>query len=415
TSASAPPLFVAATSVVPSVLRLTKPLGDPLGTPINGGTLGPGGPAAGSTNGFVNLSTDGTTLVAATNNGGADADVIQAFGVATGSLNFATDSAALNAPIMGAGNRFDGAAIDPLTGNIFVTAFGSGLPVVLDPVTGANITDSPSGFFTSAAGTGFRDITFAPNGDIYIRATNGIAGGTRNLDPGQTGDDDFTTFESLGATAGLSGIAGNGGIVQDNFQSAINIEFLPASFTGTEDLVITNLRTTGSDVFADQVVALDANAGFDGVDPFSLNDAGVPVAINFLAADGFSPFTTPDSTSGVYDFSFDPINEALFISDLSNGVIYIFGEQEPESGVDGDYNNDGTVDVADYTVWRDNLNETLTLPNDTTPGAVTVADYTVWKTNFGNFALGAITTVPEPTSAALVGLLSLFAVGRRSR
>ena len=41
------------------------------------------------------------------------------------------------------------------------------------------------------------------------------------------------------------------------------------------------------------------------------------------------------------------------------------------------------VDAADYTVWRNNLGGTATLPNDTTPGSVTAADYDVWKTNFG--------------------------------
>jgi len=39
----------------------------------------------------------------------------------------------------------------------------------------------------------------------------------------------------------------------------------------------------------------------------------------------------------------------------------------------GDYNGDGTVDAADYTVWRDGLGTTFTQ-----------ADYDVWKENFGN-------------------------------
>ncbi len=50
----------------------------------------------------------------------------------------------------------------------------------------------------------------------------------------------------------------------------------------------------------------------------------------------------------------------------------------------GDYNNNGTVDAADYTRWRNNLGSTTAnLPNDPTPTIVDQSDYTTWKTNFG--------------------------------
>ena len=52
----------------------------------------------------------------------------------------------------------------------------------------------------------------------------------------------------------------------------------------------------------------------------------------------------------------------------------------------GDYNQNGVVDAADYTVWRNNLGANIALPNedpDQTPGWVTAEDYGVWKANFG--------------------------------
>ena len=56
-------------------------------------------------------------------------------------------------------------------------------------------------------------------------------------------------------------------------------------------------------------------------------------------------------------------------------------------GVPGDYNNDMTVNAADYTVWRNNLGAAITLPNEgATPGMVDADDYEVWKTNFGMMA-----------------------------
>lgn len=71
-------------------------------------------------------------------------------------------------------------------------------------------------------------------------------------------------------------------------------------------------------------------------------------------------------------------------------------------GVNGDYNNNGVLDAADYVLWRDKLNQNVTLPNDTTPGNVGPADYTVWRSNFGTTAAsGSVlvgAAVPEPST-----------------
>ena len=50
-----------------------------------------------------------------------------------------------------------------------------------------------------------------------------------------------------------------------------------------------------------------------------------------------------------------------------------------------DYNNNGTVDAADYAIWRKNLNTAFALPNRdaANTGNVSPADYTSWKSNFG--------------------------------
>lgn len=51
--------------------------------------------------------------------------------------------------------------------------------------------------------------------------------------------------------------------------------------------------------------------------------------------------------------------------------------------VPGDYNNDGTVNAADYIVWRKNSGTTNVLPNDGHGGTIGVDQYTVWQTHFG--------------------------------
>ena len=73
----------------------------------------------------------------------------------------------------------------------------------------------------------------------------------------------------------------------------------------------------------------------------------------------------------------------------------------------GDYNANGTVDAADYTVWRDLAPGPGILLNDATPGTVSAADYDVWRTHFGQTAgsgagAGSNTAVPEPATVTLV-------------
>lgn len=84
--------------------------------------------------------------------------------------------------------------------------------------------------------------------------------------------------------------------------------------------------------------------------------------------------------------------------------------------VEGDYNSDGVVDAADYTVWRDTDGETgVDLPADGNgDGEVDNLDYTVWADNYGGDSAGSATAVPEPTAAMLLGLgLAATVRGRR--
>jgi hypothetical protein len=86
-------------------------------------------------------------------------------------------------------------------------------------------------------------------------------------------------------------------------------------------------------------------------------------------------------------------------------------------GLAGDYNHNGIVDAADYTIWRDTLGSTTDLRanGDNTgasAGKIDQADYNVWKANFGNHAgsgAGATTSVPEPATLLpfLVGILTM--------
>ena len=82
-----------------------------------------------------------------------------------------------------------------------------------------------------------------------------------------------------------------------------------------------------------------------------------------------------------------------------------------------DLNLDGTVDAADYVLWRNGG----PLENEVNaPGTVNQQDYVEWRSRFGNSGsgsgLGAAGSVPEPGALVLLvmGLVGLVC-GRRVR
>jgi hypothetical protein len=93
------------------------------------------------------------------------------------------------------------------------------------------------------------------------------------------------------------------------------------------------------------------------------------------------------------------------------------GDVGTPAGVAGDYNNNGIVDAADYTVWRDHLGQTFSLPNRDAgnSGAVNASDYSYWVSHFGQhsgagagLASGA---VPEPSSLLMAAIGGLAVLG----
>lgn len=93
--------------------------------------------------------------------------------------------------------------------------------------------------------------------------------------------------------------------------------------------------------------------------------------------------------------------ESIFLSDLDNAILADLGYTLATPALPGDFNSNGVVDAADYTVWRDGLNTTFVQ-----------ADYTTWRNQYGGNS--SATAVPEP-AAAISLLLSAAIVPRRRR
>ncbi len=84
---------------------------------------------------------------------------------------------------------------------------------------------------------------------------------------------------------------------------------------------------------------------------------------------------------------------AEFFSLVVNGSDLVL--RSAGSAIPGDYNGNGQVDAADYTVWRDTFGQSVT-PGTGADGVINEHDYTMWFARFGNSGTGAGQAVPEP-------------------
>jgi hypothetical protein len=149
------------------------------------------------------------------------------------------------------------------------------------------------------------------------------------------------------------------------------------------------------------------------------------------------PLSTPDLAhwaNGTNSFVYGTATpqEAAMDPSLQNGTrkkltaldaagLQDIGWSPVAPAVIGDYNSNGSVDAADYVLWRRNLNRNVFMPNRGASGQITLADYNVWRTNFGRIAPGSGSTaldaggaVPEPASGLLALIFVTFAYCNRS-
>ena len=162
--------------------------------------------------------------------------------------------------------------------------------------------------------------------------------------------------------------------------------------------------------------SLDSSEGNDpvgtGWDPAPNSNSNNVSEVNLT---GIRSFSQSDSVSLGNAFSPGGMQDLTFLYGAPGAAVLEEGFVEYVSGgLLGDYNGNGKVDAADYTVWRDTLGQNVPMGTGADgdgSGSIGPGDYTVWKANFGMGSGGgslAVQTqsVPEPGAAGLV----LFAV-----
>ncbi len=279
-------------------------------------------------------------------------------------------------------------------------------------------------------------------GNLYVGGSDTAAGGTASLEiDGQVSVDtqvvvwnDGTVELTFGTLASPSveshgRIVGDGTIdttnfVNDGFVSPERSALLPTGLiTVTGDYEQTQLGILEIEIGGTVAVtefdrlAIAGTASLQGELIVSLVDLGTGLFVPALN-DEFAILTV-----GAFDPAqptYDPSDVMLpsLAGGLAWDIVYTSTElllRVVAANLPGDYNADGQVDAADYTVWRDTLGSTGGgLAADGNGDLVVDAlDYSVWRSNFGISTGGSLSdsqqgsNVPEPGNLALAGLAAV--------
>lgn len=303
-------------------------------------------------------------------------------------------------PVVLMDNVLANGSFEDVTGGSATNPFGSNN-------TGVPTTD---GAWRLATATGGGEVTIPG----WLVTTNGVAGFDNDRAPS---DGNLYAF-------GNQDVRGDG-VISDAFG-------ISASYTEGDVVRVSYDQARNNDT---ESQGFNTFLGFDG---------GAAVPGTFIGRGEYDVSLVGD---GVEAFERETLLYTLTADDAAmanlNGLTVRFDAQNASSGqwrldnvlvellelgvetmLDGDYNDDGVVNIADYTVWRDNLGAPEgTLPNDPNTGIIDADQYDTWKNNFGassgSLAGGSLVgsfNVPEPaTVIVLAASLVGFGVIRRKR
>jgi hypothetical protein len=158
----------------------------------------------------------------------------------------------------------------------------------------------------------------------------------------------------------------------------------------------------GHFVFGDQVSHKFWSFKYDGENLTDFVDRTDQLANPFLA-----------NYIGAPLFGMDAEGEIYAIDWTGGDIFKIIADPFP-----ADYNHDGKISAADYTVWRDAYGSTTTLDADGNGnGVVDDSDFELWRDSYGDTLdseASASVLVPEPgTFGLMIAVLVLLPSAKR--
>ena len=237
-------------------------------------------------------------------------------------------------------------------------------------------------------------------------------------------DDNF--IKSVNTRGETSGFVNWGGAISLDIDSNWNYDHTVSPSSGQNDLYSVVLHEMahviglgGTDewnafVSGGYFTGTNAQNEYGGIVPLDSNTAHFAentMSRVFGGTDNQEALMDPDITVGTRKFL--TALEAAALSDIGWTVV------EPTiPTLAGDYNDDGVVDAADFTVYRDNWNSTTELEADGSGnGVIDLADYTVWVNAYGDSSsnTSSAASIPEPTALLLSTLALSLLVSCRSQ
>ena len=428
--------FAGVISSVGGELILQGSLNAPLYSASTGGTLRFDGSTVNMSGTNAIRSTGGTVEYSgATVNGGVLRGQLPAEGSHTIVVNNTTNTRFNGVTIQNSVNLIqDGAANftnvtngGRLTNNAFLFFDGG------TNTTSGNIIVNNS--FNTRDFTNYGQITVNSGGSLFHKLGNLAsgggsrttvnAGGLLNLMDGSeldlngallvnNGDINGTVNVNYGSLATGSG---SYGVVNVN-QGGVYAPGNSPGIVTAESLQFANTSIIGAPILAIEIGGTAPGSEHDQVNVTGLLSLGGTLDVSLLP--GFDPVAGHafdilnwGSLNGTFASIHLPILTGL---QWDTSLLYTTGELSlAAAALTGDYNGNGIVDAADYTVWRDSLGATgagLVADGDGSE-LVDAGDLEVWQANFGaTLGSGAneAATIPEPATAALLMIVGAIAL-----
>jgi hypothetical protein len=353
-----------------------------------------------------------------------------------------------------------GIAVSPHTGDIYVSSVGTGSILHFNGQTGAPLpspTGGPAGLFAFLNTAAPAQLTFGPDGNLYVSEYFGSNVRVYDAHPGATFGTQLPNAATGLSSAGGLAFAANGDLlvgdgfamapgqvakivrVHNGVQSTWGATGMGSFYAPAAMLTLANGDVLVVDLLANYIARVDDN-GIPSVTPWAvINPPIAPPGTNFPSDITFDPngnivvsvlgeTNPPDNRGALWRFDLngniiDPDNDATPNEPIVTGIEPIAGiDYTPDPGtLAGDYDgNEQASQADDYAKWRADFGKLVAVGNGadgSRNGVIDAADYVVWRQG-ASPAGAAGASVPEPSALLLLasGLLALVATrGRRVR